>query len=53
MCLILYDIQSFNGYIDIPPLIVIEVDTKADLESFDGTFDYIKQKTEDLLNANV
>ncbi len=42
-----------KGYIDIPPKVVIEVDTKVDLEDFEKRFgqSYINAKTEDLLKA--
>ena len=44
-----------KGYIDIPPKVVIEVDTKVDLEDFEKRFgqSYINAKTEDLLKAGV
>ena len=44
-----------RGYIDIPPKVVIEVDTKVDLENFEKRFglSYINAKTEDFLKAGV
>ena len=44
-----------KGYIDMPPKVVIEVDTKVDLEDFEKRFgqSYINAKTEDLLKAGV
>ncbi len=43
-----YDIN--NKYAEIPPKIIIEVDTKADLSNFDETMDYIDEKTKKLLD---
>lgn len=43
-----------NNYTKIPPQVVIEVDTKADLKKYHGEIlSYIKEKTQDLLNAGV
>ncbi|WP_297890278.1 Uma2 family endonuclease [Sulfurihydrogenibium sp.] len=43
-----------NKYTKIPPQVVIEVDTKADLKKYNGEIlSYIKEKTQDLLNAGV
>jgi len=44
-----------NRYVKTPPLVVIEVDTKADLtKHYEGNFDlYAREKTEDLLSAGV
>ncbi len=43
-----------NEYVSTPPLVVIEVDTKADLRAFEGDTElYMREKTEDLLGAGV
>lgn len=44
-----------GGYVSVPPLLVVEVDTKVDLEDFEKRFgmDYITAKTQDLLNHGV
>ena len=42
-----------EGYITVPPDIVIEIDTKADLKKFQTPQDYFFMKTEDLLNSGV
>jgi len=42
-----------NKYSEIPPKIVIEVDTKADLNNFDSTMDYFKRKTQKLFAFGV
>ena len=44
-----------RGYIEIPPKVVIEVDSKVDLEEFEKKFgiEYYTAKTEDLLKAGV
>ncbi|MDQ7028374.1 MAG: Uma2 family endonuclease [Ardenticatenia bacterium] len=43
-----------NEYVSTPPLVVIEVDTKADLRAFEGDAElYMREKTEDLLGAGV
>jgi len=44
-----------KGYIEIPPKVVIEVDSKVDLEEFEKKFgiEYYTAKTEDLLKAGV
>ena len=38
-----------DKYLDIPPLIAIEVDTKADMTQFENPQDYFYQKTNKLL----
>ncbi len=42
-----------EGYITVPPDIVVEIDTKADLKKFQTPQDYFFMKTEDLLNFGV
>jgi Uma2 family endonuclease len=42
-----------EGYIAIPPELVIEVDTKADLRKFENPQDYFHRKTQDLLDSGV
>lgn len=42
-----------NGYAKNPPRIVIEVDTKANLEDYENPLDYFYEKTEELLNWGV
>ena len=42
-----------DKYLDIPPKIVIEIDTKADLESINDTFGYYYEKTNQLLDFGV
>jgi len=46
-------IPLHNQYLDIPPQIVIEVDTKADLDAFLTTMDYYYTKTDALLAFGV
>jgi Uma2 family endonuclease len=45
-------IKLNNKYLEIPPKIAIEIDTKAELENI-SSMDYISQKTDDLLNFGV
>jgi len=46
--------HKFTGnYMSIPPKIVIEVDTKADLNDFDNAMDYIDVKTKKLFLFGV
>ena len=46
--------KAKNKYIDIPPKVVIEVDTKADIESYSFTgSEYVQKKTQELLNFGV
>jgi len=42
-----------GGYTKIPPKLVIEIDTKADLSSYQSVEDYIFEKTQELLDAGV
>ena len=42
-----------DKYLDIPPLIAIEVDTKADTGQFENPQDYFYQKTQKLLTFGV
>ncbi|MEL7121831.1 MAG: Uma2 family endonuclease [Bacteroidota bacterium] len=42
-----------DKYLDIPPKFVIEIDTKADLESINDTFGYYHKKTNELLDFGV
>ncbi len=42
-----------DHYLAVPPKVVIEVDTKADLEDVAVTMNYYHQKTDELLNAGV
>ena len=45
--------QISEGLIEIPPRMVIEIDTKADLRKFSSPLEYFHKKTENLLNAGV
>ena len=42
-----------DKYLDIPPSIAIEIDTKADMSQFDNPQDYFYQKTSSLLEFGV
>ncbi len=42
-----------DEYITVPPKIVIEVDTKADLKKYGDIVHYMNEKTDDLLGSNV
>ncbi len=42
-----------NKYIDIPPSLIIEVDTKAELQDLENPFSYYQQKTEELMQFGV
>ncbi len=42
-----------DSLITVPPEVVIEIDTKADLRKFENPQDYFHRKTQDLLNHNV
>ncbi|NJL59694.1 MAG: Uma2 family endonuclease [Desulfobacteraceae bacterium] len=46
-------IPLHNKYLDIPPKVVIEVDTKADLDKFTASADYYHKKTDALLMFGV
>ncbi|WP_457622338.1 Uma2 family endonuclease [Persephonella sp.] len=45
--------KPVGTYLKIPPEVVIEVDTKADLEKFGSEMDYFLKKTETLLESSV
>lgn len=40
-----------DEYIAVPPKVVIEVDTKADLKKYGDVTHYINEKTDDLLGS--
>ncbi len=42
-----------DSYVEVPPKVVIEVDTKADLRKFTTPMDYFHRKTKDLLEAGT
>lgn len=42
-----------NKYLDVPPKIVVEIDTKADLEEVEDTFGYYHKKTKALLAFGI
>ena len=42
-----------NKYLSVPPKIVFEIDTKADLKSVDDVFGYFHKKTDELLDFGV
>ncbi len=42
-----------DKFIPVPPEVVIEVDTKADLRKFENPQDYFHRKTQDLLDSGV
>ena len=42
-----------EGYTRIPPLVVIEIDTKADLSKYGSFEEYMYEKTKDLLEVGV
>jgi len=42
-----------GGYTKIPPKVVIEIDTKADLKDYASVEDYAFEKTQELINAGV
>ncbi|WP_029522097.1 Uma2 family endonuclease [Persephonella sp. KM09-Lau-8] len=42
-----------DKYLTIPPKVVIEIDTKADLRKFENPQDYFHRKTQDLLDSGV
>ncbi|RUM47522.1 MAG: Uma2 family endonuclease [Hydrogenothermus sp.] len=47
-------IKKLTGkYLKIPPEVVIEVDTKADLKKFENPQDYFHRKTQDLLDSGI
>ena len=45
--------EIVEEFVQIPPRVVIEIDTKADLRKFSTPMDYFLMKTQDLLNAGV
>ena len=45
--------QLTGKYLKIPPEVVIEVDTKADLKKFENPQDYFLKKTQDLLDSGI
>ncbi len=49
----LRDVPLHNRYLAIPPQIVIEVDTQADLSQFNTPLDYYYTKTDALLDFGV
>ncbi len=49
----LREVQFNNEYAKIPPKVVIEVDTKADMENFESVEQYYHQKTDQLLRFGV
>ena len=49
----LKDVPKVNKYLEIPPKIVIEIDTKADLEDIQDPLGYYHEKTDQLLNFGV
>ncbi|MCO6489032.1 MAG: Uma2 family endonuclease [Phaeodactylibacter sp.] len=49
----LKDVPKVNKYLEIPPEIVIEIDTKADLEDIQDPLGYYHEKTDQLLNFGV
>lgn len=42
-----------NKYLDIPPKVVVEIDTKAELSDMEDTFGYYHKKTKQLLAFGV
>lgn len=49
----LKDVPLENKYLQIPPEVAIEIDTKADLKNFTTAMDYVHEKTDDLLEFGV
>ena len=49
----LYRKKIQGKYVEIPPKIIIEIDTKADLNDFDNVMDYYQVKTKKLFNFGV
>ncbi len=49
----LKDVPLENKYLQIPPEVAIEIDTKADLENFTTAMDYVHKKTDDLLSFGI
>ncbi len=50
---ILENIKSKEKYLTIPPEIVIEIDTKAELKEIKNPLSYYHEKTDELLNFGV
>lgn len=46
-------IEKSNKYLGIPPKVVIEIDTKAELEEVQDSFGYFHKKTDQLLEFGV
>ncbi len=46
-------IKKSNKYLTIPPKIIIEIDTKAELEDIKDSIGYFHKKTDDLLEFGV
>ena len=46
-------VEKTNKYLSIPPKIIIEIDTKAELEETKDSFGYFHKKTDDLLEFGV
>ena len=46
-------VEKTNKYLNIPPKVVIEIDTKAELEEVKDSFGYFHKKTDELLNFGV
>jgi Uma2 family endonuclease len=46
-------IKKTNKYLNIAPKVVIEIDTKAELEEVKGSFSYFHKKTDELLEFGV
>ena len=55
----IYDINTLrqiplnNKYLEVPPDVVIEIDTKADLETLKNPLGYYQEKTDQLLEFGV
>lgn len=45
--------QIANKYTKVPPKVVLEIDTKAEMEEIQDTFTYYNRKTEQLLDFGV
>ncbi|MCB0551836.1 MAG: Uma2 family endonuclease [Phaeodactylibacter sp.] len=49
----LKNIPKVNKYLEVPPEVVIEIDTKADLEEIQNPLGYYHEKTDQLLDFGV
>lgn len=49
----LHTVALDNKYLSIPPQVVIEIDTKADLSEVPDSFSYYQKKTDQLLDFGV